>query len=176
MKALLANIDLMVRVLVPDDATEEQIIAAIVDKCQEQSSDRSWFGEGTGEIKDDEVMPYGSSPYDIIPDPRPEFIELAKHLVMLMVESDSDCETAFQAAIEELGMADYDPAKYFDMSIEAVPEYVIRATAHALQQAYDNEEFVKTEGGYYYCGMISDFGGYIDKAMKAQAIELLTSN
>lgn len=176
MKALLANIDLMVRVVVPDNATEEQIIAAIVDRCQELSSDRSWFGEGTTEIRDDETMPYGSSPNDILPDPRIEFIELAEHLVMLMIESDSDCETAFQAAIEELGMADYDPAKYFDMSIEAVPEYVIRATAHALQVAYDLGEFEKTEGGYYYCGMISDFGGYIDKAMKEQAIQLLTSN
>ena len=61
MKALLANIDLMVRVVVPDDATEEQIISAIVDRCQELSSDRSWFGEGVSEINDDEVMPYGSS-------------------------------------------------------------------------------------------------------------------
>jgi len=64
MKALLVPIDLIVRVCVPDNATDEQIISAAVDKAQELSTDRSWFGEGCGEIYEDNEMPFGNSPND----------------------------------------------------------------------------------------------------------------
>lgn len=55
---MLVNIDLMVRIFVPIDATEEQMITAAVDKAQSLSHDRSWFGEGLGEFVDDEECPY----------------------------------------------------------------------------------------------------------------------
>lgn len=64
MKALLVNIDLMVRVIVPNDADEKAIINAAVDKARLQSSDRGWLGEGITEWNDDEEMPFGTSPYD----------------------------------------------------------------------------------------------------------------
>jgi len=175
MKALLIPIDLMVRVCVPDDATEEQIISAAVDKAQELSSDRSWFGEGCGEFENDEEMPYGSSPNDRIPKASPEFIALAQHLVEMMVESDSDMHVAFQDAARELEIESYDQ-KLEDMDIGDIPDHVIKLTAFELECGFMNAEYEKTEGGYYYSGMTEDYGGLIEKAMTERAKEILTSN
>ena len=63
-KALLADIDLRVRVVVDVNATEDEIIKAIVDKVLletqdwRQGANRSFIGENIGEIQDDEVVPY----------------------------------------------------------------------------------------------------------------------
>ena len=63
-KALLADIDLRVRVVVDVNATQDEIVKAIVDKAialateWNQQANRSWFGENIGEIQDDEVVPY----------------------------------------------------------------------------------------------------------------------
>ncbi|MFA5418785.1 MAG: hypothetical protein WC341_10035 [Bacteroidales bacterium] len=58
MKAKLVSIDLMVRVIVPDDATEEQINQAIMDKCQAVARDGYWFLENVTEVKDDTAVPF----------------------------------------------------------------------------------------------------------------------
>ena len=60
MKAMLVNVDLVVRVVVKDNATEDDIIISAVDKCQKQAFDRSWFGEGVTEIEEDLECPFGS--------------------------------------------------------------------------------------------------------------------
>ena len=61
-KALLADIDLRLRVVVDVNATEDDIIKAIVDKAIATAADwkqnRSWFGENIGEIQPDEELPY----------------------------------------------------------------------------------------------------------------------
>ena len=66
MKALLVNVDLMFRVIVPDDATAEQIIAAAVAKgLAEVNRDPSEvIGENVAEWKDDTVIPYGEMDSD----------------------------------------------------------------------------------------------------------------
>lgn len=74
MKAKLVNIDLMVRILVPDEATDEQCYDLAVDKALENAydsnSNRSWFAEGMSDLVDDEEMPFGAccddKPKDII--------------------------------------------------------------------------------------------------------------
>ena len=60
MKALLVNIDLMVRVIVPDNATDEQIISMAVDKAMTNIcfDGRSWLGEGITDWSEDEECPY----------------------------------------------------------------------------------------------------------------------
>lgn len=59
MKALLVNIDLMVRVVVPDDATEEQIIDAAANKALDEIlADRNTLTENVAEWKDDTSVPY----------------------------------------------------------------------------------------------------------------------
>lgn len=178
MKALLVNIDLMVRVIVPNNATDEEITTATIDKAQILSNDRSWFGEGITNWANDEVMPYGASPTDEIPESKPEFMDLAKHLVELMVESESDRETAIDNAMEEIdieSIPDNVRNKIMDelCTTKGIPECNVRLTALALQEGYENKEFEKTDGAYYYCGMIDDYGKYIDDAMQYQAKEML---
>lgn len=76
MKALLVNLDLMVRVIVPDDATPEDIADAAANKAVAYASDKmygngkSWVAEGVGDINDDV-----ESPYNPDTDP-PEYIAL----------------------------------------------------------------------------------------------------
>lgn len=60
MKALLVNVDLMFRVLVPDDADENAIIAATVAKAVAaiNRDPNEIIGEGVAEWKDDTTCPY----------------------------------------------------------------------------------------------------------------------
>jgi hypothetical protein len=64
MKALLVDIDLLVRVIVPDDATDEQIREIATNKAVNYAADtsygnnRAWIGEGVSEIKPDTEQPY----------------------------------------------------------------------------------------------------------------------
>ena len=62
---MLVNIDLMVRVIVADDATEDEMCVAAVDKCIEYSKDRSFFGENISEIEEDFECEYGTMYSDI---------------------------------------------------------------------------------------------------------------
>ena len=65
MKALLVNIDLMVRVVVPDDATEEQINDATIERARFViDNDPYVISEGIVEVKPDTEIPYGESPND----------------------------------------------------------------------------------------------------------------
>jgi hypothetical protein len=86
-KALLVNIDLMVRIVVPDNATEDQIIAAAVNKALLNAGDRdtqrSWFGEGVSEWRDDEEMPF---------DPETESDD-GRHIIGYQIESNDDEHT-----------------------------------------------------------------------------------
>lgn len=57
MKAMLVSIDLLVRVIVEDNATEEQIVDTVVEKCQ-QNKEWSFFGESVTTIMDDIECPF----------------------------------------------------------------------------------------------------------------------
>lgn len=176
MKALLVNVDLMARVVVPDNATDEQILEATIERITYLvNQDRYFVSEGVTKWVDDTEVPYGESPSDGIPEASPEFIELAKLLVEMMVESDSDMHIAFQDAAQELEIESYKP-ELEDMAIGDIPEDVIKRTAYELECGFQNAQFDKTEGGYYYSGMTEDYGGFIEKAMINRAKEILISN
>lgn len=57
-QALLVNIDLIVRIVVPDDATEEQIMAEAANIAQKLSQDIGWLEEGVSEHRPDDVEPF----------------------------------------------------------------------------------------------------------------------
>jgi hypothetical protein len=62
MKAKLVYIDLLVRVIVPDNATDDEIMNAASDKAL-QESNWTWFNENVTEIKDDVECPYDPEKY-----------------------------------------------------------------------------------------------------------------
>ena len=66
MKALLVNVDLMFRVIVPDDATEQQIMEATIQRATFViNHDPYVISEGIVSEKPDEEIPFGESPTDL---------------------------------------------------------------------------------------------------------------
>ena len=57
MKAKLVYIDLLVRVVVPDHYTDDQIMIEAADKAV-RNSHWTWFNENVSEVKDDTECPY----------------------------------------------------------------------------------------------------------------------
>jgi hypothetical protein len=58
-KALLVTVELTTRILVPEDATEEQIAEAIKPNLIERINNNE-AGENIVEVKDDTELPFGS--------------------------------------------------------------------------------------------------------------------
>ena len=60
MKAKLINIDLMVRIICPDNATDEDCYELGLDKALKlvYEDGRSWLGEGMSDLRDDTECPY----------------------------------------------------------------------------------------------------------------------
>ncbi len=62
-KALLVYFSLLVRVVVDENATEDDIIAAAYPKVQDKIDNRE-LGDNLEEVKDDEEVPFGEAPDD----------------------------------------------------------------------------------------------------------------
>ncbi len=62
-KALLVEFSLLVRVVVDEDATEDQIIEASYSKIQDKINNRE-LGDNLVSIEEDEEVPYGEAPSD----------------------------------------------------------------------------------------------------------------
>lgn len=62
-KALLVEFSLLVRVIVDDCATEDQIIEASYSKIQDKINNRE-LGDNLVSVEDDEEIPYGEAPSD----------------------------------------------------------------------------------------------------------------
>ena len=67
-KALLVDIDLRVRVVVPEDADEDMILNAAAARAREafKHEGDSYFYENVGEIKPDEEVPYNPETDEVI--------------------------------------------------------------------------------------------------------------
>jgi len=62
-KALLVEFSLLVRVIVDENATDDQIIEASYSKIQDKINNRE-LGDNLASIEDDEEIPYGETPGD----------------------------------------------------------------------------------------------------------------
>jgi hypothetical protein len=63
-KALLVEFSLLARVIVDENATDDQIIEASYSKIQDKINNRE-LGDNLASIEDDEEVPYGEAPSDL---------------------------------------------------------------------------------------------------------------
>ena len=65
MRALIVDVDLACRICVPDNATDEQILEATIERITYLvNQDRYFVSEGVTKWVDDTEVPYGKSPTD----------------------------------------------------------------------------------------------------------------